>query len=172
VAAFIFDASAIVKRYLKEIGSGRIHGLAAPVAGHELFLTRIGRVEVIAAVARRARGNVIPVAAATALIAQFRHDATHQYNILEVTPTLLADAEQLAERHGLRGYDAVQLAVTVAVHRSRLTAGLPPIALISADQELNAAATAEGLAVDDPVSHPEAMAIADPNQYLVTKRIP
>jgi predicted nucleic acid-binding protein len=151
VAAFIFDASAIVKRYLKEIGSGWVHGLTAPAACHELFLTRIGRVEVIAAVTRRARGKAIP---ATALIAQFRHDVTHQYNILEVTPALLADAEQLAERHGPRGYDAAQLAVTVAVHRSRLTAGLPPIVFISSDQELNAVATAEGLAVDDPVSHP------------------
>jgi uncharacterized protein len=118
VAALIFDASAIVKRYLKETGSGWIHGLAVPAAGHELFLTRIARVEIVAAVIRRGRGNVIPVAAATALIAQFRHDAAHQYNILEVTPALLADAEQMAEAHGLRGYDAVQLAVT-GVERRR-----------------------------------------------------
>jgi predicted nucleic acid-binding protein len=151
VAAYFLHASAIVKRYLKEIGSGWVHGLAAPAAGHELFLTRIGRVEVIAAVARRARGNAIPATSA-ALIAQFRHDATHQYNILEVTPALLADGEQLAERHGLRGYDAAQLAVTV--HQTRLTAGLPPIIFVSADQELNAAAAAEGLAVDDPARHP------------------
>jgi hypothetical protein len=30
--------------------------------------------------------------------------------ILEVTPAVLAEAERLAEVHGLRGYDAVQLA--------------------------------------------------------------
>jgi predicted nucleic acid-binding protein len=154
VAAFIFDASAIVKRYLKETGSGWIRGLADPAAGHELFLTRIARVEIVAAVIRRGRGNVIPVAAATALIAEFRHDAAHQYNILEVTPGLLADAERMAEAHGLRGYDAVQLAVTVGLHRARATAGLPSLTFICADQELNAAATAEGLAVDNPALHP------------------
>jgi uncharacterized protein len=152
VAVFIFDASAIVKRYLKETGSGWIHGLADPAAAHELFLTRIARVEVVAAVARRGRGNVIPVAAA--LIAQFRHDATHQYNILEVTPAVLTDAERLAEARGLRGYDAVQLAVALELHRTRQTAGLPPLTFVCADQELNAAATAEGLAVDNPAMHP------------------
>ena len=69
------------------------------------------------------RGNVIPIAAATALIAQFRHDAAHQYNILEVTLALRTDAERLAEAHGLRGYDAVQLAVTLELHRDT---GRPP----------------------------------------------
>ena len=154
MAAFIFDASAVVKRYLKEIGSGWIHGLADPAASHELFLTRIARVEVVAAVTRRGRGNLIPPDASAALVAQFRHDAAHQYNILEVTPALFGDAERLAEVHGLRGYDAVQLAVSVALHRTRATAGLPPLTFICADQELNAAATAEGLAVDNPNSHP------------------
>jgi uncharacterized protein len=148
VAAFIFDDSAVVKRYLKEIGSGWIQGLADPVASHELFLTRIARVEVVAAVTRRGRGNVIPAATAAALVAQFRYDAAHQYNILEVTPALLADAERLAEVHGQRGYDAVQLAVTVEMHRTRATAGSTPLTFISADQELNVAATAEGLTVD------------------------
>jgi predicted nucleic acid-binding protein len=154
VPAFIFDASAVVKRYLKETGSGWIHGLADPAASHELFLTRIARVEVVAAVTRRARGNLIPAAAAAALVAQFRHDSAHQYNILEVTPALLADAERLVEVHGLRGYDAVQLAVTVEMHRTRATAGLTPLTFISADQELNFAATAEGLTVDNPAMHP------------------
>jgi hypothetical protein len=154
VAAFIFDASAIVKRYLKETGSSWVQRLADPAAAHELFLTRLGRVEVVAAVARRGRGNAIPVSTTAALIAQFRHDAAHQYNILEVPSALLTDAERLAERHGLRAYDAVQLAVTIELHRTRITAGLPPLTFISADQELNTAATAAGLAVDDPTTHP------------------
>ena len=43
-----------------------------------------------------------------------------------MTPALLADAERLAEVHARRGYDAVQLAVTVEMHRTRTTAGLTP----------------------------------------------
>jgi len=38
-----------------------------------------------------------------------------------------------------------------ALRRAR---GLPAIVFVSADNNLNAAATAEGLAVDDPNAHP------------------
>jgi predicted nucleic acid-binding protein len=155
MAAILFDASAIVKRYLTEIGSSWVRSLADPSAALELFLTRITRVEVVAAVSRRGRvGGPLPASAVAGFLAQFRHDAAHQYNILEITPALLTDAERLAEPHALRGYDAVQLAATAALHRSGSTLGLSHITLISADQELNAAARAEGIDVDDPAAHP------------------
>ena len=67
---------------------------------------------------------------------------------------MLADAERLAETHGLRAYDAVQLAAAADLHRDRLVHGLSRLTLISADQELNAAAMAEGIDVDDPTAHP------------------
>jgi predicted nucleic acid-binding protein len=154
MAALIFDASGIVKRYLTEIGSGWVQGLTDPAAAHEVFLTRLTRVEIVAAIARRARGGPVPPAAAPALLAQFRHDAAHQYTILEITPAVLAEAERLAETHGLRAYDAVQLAAAADLHRERLANGLSRPTLLSADQELNAAAAAEGTDVDDPTAHP------------------
>jgi predicted nucleic acid-binding protein len=154
MAAFIFDASGIVKRYLTEIGSAWVQGLTDPAAAHEIFLTRLTRVEIVAAITRRSRGGPLPAAAAPALLAQFQHDATHQYTILEITPAVLADAERLAEIHGLRAYDAVQLAATADLHRDRSTHGLSRLTLISADQELNAAAMAAGIDLDDPTAHP------------------
>jgi hypothetical protein len=105
-------------------------------------------------VTHRGRGGVIAASAASALVAQFGHDAAHHYNILEVTPALLADAERLTEAHGLRGYGAVQLAVSAELDRLRAAAGLSRLTLISADQELNTAAAPDGLAVDDPNLHP------------------
>jgi uncharacterized protein len=153
MAAFIFDASAIAKRYLNEVGSLWVRSLADPAAAHELFITRITRVELVAAVTRRVRGGPNP-ASLPGLLAQFRHDAAHQYNIVEITPTLLADAEQLAEMHGLRGYDAVQLAASFEMHRTRTKLGLSRLTLISADQDLNLAALVSGIAVDDPAQHP------------------
>ena len=60
MAAFAFNASAIVKRYVQETGSGWVQALTDPAAGHELFLTRVGRVEVIAAVTRRSRAVFHP----------------------------------------------------------------------------------------------------------------
>jgi len=78
MAAFIFDASGIVKRYLTEIGSGWVQGLTDPAAAHEILLTRITRVEIVAAITRRSRGGPVPATVAPALLAQFRHDAAHQ----------------------------------------------------------------------------------------------
>ena len=59
----------------------------------------------------------------------------------------------LAEAHSLRGYDAVQLATAVEIHIRGLTLGLPALTLVSADEELNLAARAEGLVVEDPNMH-------------------
>ena len=154
MAAFIFDASGIVKRYMREIGTAWVQGLADPAASNELFLTRIARVEVTAAIARRGGGGTPLASTLASILAQFRQDAAHKYNILEITPALLTDAERLVEVHGLRGYDAVQLSASLELHRLRQTSGLSNITLISADQELNAAGIAEGLLVDDPNAHP------------------
>ncbi len=154
MAAFVFDASGIIKRYIQEVGTKWVQTLTDPAAGHEIFLTRITRVEVTAALARRGRGGFPSGMSVAAILSQFRYDLAHQYNTLEIVPALLVEAERLAERHGLRGYDAVQLAASASLHHGRSAAGLSGLTLISADGELNAAALAEGLAVDDPTSHP------------------
>jgi hypothetical protein len=61
---------------------------------------------------------------------------------------------RLAETHELRAYDAVQLACALELNGRWLAAGFPGITLISADQDLNTAATTEGLLVEDPNLHP------------------
>ena len=66
----------------------------------------------------------------------------------------LSDAGTLVEAHGLRAYDAVQLAAALGLNSRRLALGMSAVTLISADQELNAAAIASGLLVEDPNLHP------------------
>ena len=75
--------------------------------------------------------------------------SAYQYFIIEVSAPLVTQAASLARKHALRGYDAVQLAAALDTQ-----ARLPSLTLLSADVDLNAAALAEGLAVDDPNSHP------------------
>ena len=55
----------------------------------------------------------------------------------------------LAETHGLRGYDAIQLAAAIEVGRRYVASGLPPIIFVCADSALNAVAAVEGLIVED-----------------------
>ncbi len=60
----------------------------------------------------------------------------------------------LAETYGLRGYDAIQLAIGRAVNTLSIGNGLLPITFVSADNELNAAVTSEGLMIENPNNHP------------------
>jgi predicted nucleic acid-binding protein len=73
---------------------------------------------------------------------------------MEISPALADAAMRLADVHELRAYDAVQLAAALEVNSRWLAAGMGGITLVSADHALNDAALAEGLAVDDPRSHP------------------
>ena len=123
--------------------------LADPAAGHFLFVARITDVEMTAAIARRRRLGSLSPAEATRALTAFRQDFARQYRIVEIAIPLLQQASQLADRHVLRAYDAVQLAAVLEIHASD-----PTLTLVSADVELNTAALAEGLTVDDPNSHP------------------
>jgi len=67
---------------------------------------------------------------------------------------LIEAASLIAETHALHGHDAVQLAAALEINTDRLSLGLSATTLVSADVALNAAAMVEGLAVDDPNSHP------------------
>jgi uncharacterized protein len=153
LAKYFVDSSALVKRYVQEIGTPWIRNLTHRSTGHEIYLVRITAVEVTAAVARRRRGKTISPSKATSLLSRFRKHLAGRYTVLELTSTLLDAAMKLANAHGLRAYDAVQLATALELNKQWLDAGLS-VVLASADQELNAAATAEGLAVEDPLLHP------------------
>ncbi len=115
---------------------------------------RITAVEVTSAVTRRQRAGDISPADAATILGQFRQDLLSEYNLIEITPSLLANAMLLAGIYGLRAYDAVQLGVAIELQSQRHASGLPPITLVSSDQELNTAATAAGLRVEDPNLHP------------------
>jgi uncharacterized protein len=154
VAVYFFDSSGLVKRHVDETGSVWVRALTRVKAGHTLYIARITPVEITSAITRRQRGGHLSAAQAGAMLGHFRRHLTHRYSILELTPVLAAEAMLLARAHGLRAYDAVQLAAALEVHRIYQTGGLGPVTLISADQPLNDAAIAEGMAVDDPRSHP------------------
>ncbi|HEX8202862.1 MAG TPA: type II toxin-antitoxin system VapC family toxin [Isosphaeraceae bacterium] len=153
MAIYFFDTSALVKRYVNEVGSAWVDGLIDPAAGHSARVASITGVEVVSAIARRERrGSISPTDAAT-VRADFRYDFANLYQVTVITPAIVTRAMTLAELHAIRGFDAVQLAVALEVAAECLALGLA-LTLVSADAELNAAARAEGLAVEDPNAHP------------------
>ena len=155
VTAYFFDSSALVKRYVIETGTAWVRRLTRHRPATVIYIAHITVVEVTCAVARRRKGTPpLTSRRASSILHRFRQHLAARYTVIEVTPDLVDEAMRLGYAHGLRAYDAVQLAVALEVNRSHQADGFAPVTLISADKALNDAATAEGLAVDDPNLHP------------------
>jgi uncharacterized protein len=135
VAVYFFDASAIFKRYITESGTGWVVGITDPTAGHSIYLATITGVEVVSAFVRQVPPLIPPDLAR--VMADFKYDFRNQYRRVAVNEPLVDLAMILAEIHGLRGYDAVQLAAGIELNRLGKIAGLPPLTLVSADHQLN-----------------------------------
>ena len=154
MALYFFDTSALVKRYVNETGSAWVESIADPALGNEVFVARITELEFTSAVVRRAKGGSVASTTATSVLAQFRQDCANEYQIIELVPALVSAAIRLIETHALRANDGIQLAAILALHAERRSASLLAATLVSSDDELNAAATAEGLTVENPIAHP------------------
>ena len=150
MAHYFFDTSALVKRHVIEAGSPWVKSLVRAKAAHTLYIARITSIEVTSAITRRQRAGSLSAAQGGAILGHFRRHLTQRYVIVEVAAPLLDAGMLLARSHGLRAYDAVQLAAALEVHRDHHNAGIGPITLVSADKEPNAAGFAEGLIVEDP----------------------
>jgi uncharacterized protein len=136
VAVYFFDSSALVKRYVQETGSAWVQALCQQASPQDQYIARIAGVEVISAIARRGKaGDLSPSALATALN-RFHEDFARSYEIVEISPAIVARAMEFARRRCVRQI-----------------LGLPVLTLVSADANLNSAAVAEGLVVSNPNDH-------------------
>lgn len=153
MAAYFLDTSALVKRYAAETGTPWMTGLIEPAAGNLIYVSRITGVETVAAIARKRKGHLLLSSDAATALATFRKELAGLFLIVEVTTMLLTDAMDLAEKHALRGYDAVQLAAALEANAERARTSLPPLVLVTADGDLLTAAVAEGLPTDNPNAH-------------------
>jgi hypothetical protein len=147
------DTSAVVKLYLPEIGSAWItHECQRPDV--LLVIGEITTVEVPAAFKRAERDGRLSVAQRQQALATFDADCIQAFLIESITPTVFVRARDLIERHPLRAYDAVQLALALKLSSSVMNLSGVSFTFVSADDDLNKAASAEGLIVDNPNLHP------------------
>ena len=151
--AYFVDSSALVKRYVRETGTAWVRGITRRRTSTDIFIALITAVEVASAIARR-RGVTLSAAQASSLLSRFRKHLAGRYFPSQITPALVSEAMKLANTHRLRPYDAVQLAAALDVYRDWSANRLGAFVFVSADQALNAAATGEGLTVEDPNLHP------------------
>ncbi len=153
MAIFFCDSSAVVKRYITETGSVWLEATIDPAQGNRVYVARITFVEVISAVTRREKGNHISTTDADNARLQFEQDYLNEFRKVEISEKLINRAANLAKKYALRSYDAVQLAAALETQAKRAARGLLPLTLLSADTDLNDAAIAENLTVDNPNNH-------------------
>jgi predicted nucleic acid-binding protein len=106
------DTSALVKLYVEEDGSSQISAL---VTSAEIVATSIvAYAEARAAFARRYREKAFSRSSYGRLKSVFNKD-WKDYLILNITGDLIQLAGDLAEKHVLRGFDAIHLASALAL---------------------------------------------------------
>jgi len=104
------DTSALVKRYIRESGSQDVENAVQQATTTASAL--ITRAEVAAAFAKAVRTKLLDQETARQNLETFRHDWS-DYERLQVDEIVVTRADALAWQHGLRGYDAVQLAAAL-----------------------------------------------------------
>ena len=154
VNIYFLDSSALIKRYVVEIGSPWIKTITDSQTGNSLLLVRITWVEVLSAFARRQREGGLTAAEVAALIAKFRSEFNSRYRVIEVDRALVERAGELIVQYPLRAYDAVQLASALRVQSLLTSMPETQLIFVSADNRLLNIAQSAGLAIDNPNNYP------------------
>lgn len=150
--AYFFDSSAIVKFYVAESGTTWVRSFTDS-EDNIIHVSGLARVETVSALTRRLRRSDITQAEFNDACDDLQQDFATQYRIVALTEEIIEDAAELAQKHGLRAYDAVQLAAALDTGRVVSQVDSTELTLVSGDLDLNAAAAAEGLNVEDPNTH-------------------
>jgi uncharacterized protein len=147
-----FDSSALVKCYIAETGSLWARSIVDD-EDNIVYVVSLARVETISALTRRFRRGDIAQAEFDVACNESQLDIATQFEVVGLTDRMIGEAVVLAQRHGLRAYDAVQLAAALDTNRVVSQVESTPLTLVSADLELNVAAAAENLQIEDPNTH-------------------
>jgi predicted nucleic acid-binding protein len=149
-----FDTSALIKRYVAEVGSVWVRQALACPQRQVIYTALLAQPEALSALQRKVREGSLTATEAQLLARRVQRHFARRYRVVAITPPLVAQACALVQAHPLRAYDAMHLACALSVQRILQEQKLPPPLFIAADDALLAAATAEGFAVDNPLLHP------------------
>ena len=149
MALYYLETSALVKLYVRELGTERLLALGERSAQNQLAILALAQVELRSAVRRRERSGEIASLVAAQLLVAFQRHVEGRLVMQSVNDVVLDIASVLVDRHALRAFDAVQLAGYVALRNS---SGTNVPVFVCADKELLAAARQEGVPILDPCS--------------------
>ena len=155
MVTYYLDTSAATKLYVLETGSAWLRQLLLPASRTVTVLsTHLLRVEIWSAFARRLRDNTLTATQYNRVSYWFAQHQHTLYRLRVVDEIVIQQTRGLFDAYRLRAYDAVHLATAIIANQPLLANALPGLTFLCADERLLAAATAEGLAVDNPNDHP------------------
>lgn len=132
-----FDASALVKRYVREMGSVKVRRL---LSSDVSATSRLSAVEIASALMRRSREGAFAEAECHRALAALSTDMS-AWLVVELTPEIVTRAQALLQRHALRAGDAIQLASCLFLQEQVGEA----MTFVAFDERLAAAARREGV---------------------------
>ena len=150
---YYLDASAMVKRYVNEQGSEWMRATMDSEEETLLFTSRMTIVEVISAFSRRVREGTLTLQDFVSARDMFRSDCLDDYQVMPPSLAIVDQTCALLERYPLRAYDATRLATAIGAQEFLTRKEYSPVTFLSADDDLNDAAKAEDLTVDNPNRH-------------------
>lgn len=162
MGVLFFDASALVKRYVTELGSEWVRQQTDVRTGNVLVVSALAGPEVVATLARGGRDQRQLAERSAHLNSVFRTEWADQFTILDVESSVITESMHLAATHDLRGADAVHLAAALRLQRHRRFTALDLFTFVSADREQLIAADREGLPVEDPNQYDESARTVPP----------
>lgn len=107
------DTSALVKLYVPEPESGAVQALVGSAQVTAVSVVPLWRHELPS---RASAGNEPSIRKTIRRIVREFDDDWDHYFVVDVTEPLVKRAAQLADKHGLRGYDAIQLYSAIVLH--------------------------------------------------------
>lgn len=134
-----FDASALVKRYVREKGSVKVRRLLAVEVS---ATSRLSAVEITSALMRRARERAFTDAERDRALAALERDMSSLL-VVELTRDVVKRAQTLLQRRPLRSGDAIQLASCLYLQEELGE----PVTIVVFDARLADIARLEGLRV-------------------------
>jgi len=139
---FLFDTSALVKRYHIEPGSDKVDEIFEDT-DNVLVISELTLVEVTSALLRKRNRGEITASAMKNALAQFARDVLSELIVADLTSNLVRRARELVLEHNLKTLDALQPAFALEFQVLKPT-------FVCADARLRDAAQAAGLTVLNP----------------------
>lgn len=133
-----FDTSALIKRYVEELGRREVRAL---LRKNNCVVSAVLPVEVRSALRRRVAEKTLDVKRVPAIVKRFAADRAF-WTVVEVSGEVLATAEALSASHALRALDAIHVA-SAKLFAGRLAS--QAFTFVSADTQQITAAAALGI---------------------------